>query len=395
MRSNLKRSLVFAFLLLAVYSCKKDETPSTPASQTVAQIVFTSDIHYGQDRMFRGAMVHADVVNHEFVKQINRVPAFTFPNDGGLNAGKLVGAIDELIITGDITTKQAVGPPSVQSATLSWGQFNEEFINGITLKNAASQNAGLWLTPGNHDVTNAIGNWAPMNPLTDPDAMVNIYNMMLAPANPVTNSTYNYTTDKINYSREIVGVHCMFINMWPDSVARIWMESDLSKVSSTTPVLLFTHDQPDIEAKHLTNPNGNHGINATDKFENVVAEVCKDGANYKVLSTIEQRNFVAFLQAHKNIKAYFHGNENYNEFYTYTGPDNTISLPVFRVDSPTKGMISGSEAPDGIGDETKLSFQVIVIDGASKKITVRECLWNTAGAASPLVWGTNSTISLN
>ena len=188
---------------------------------------------------------------------------------------------------------------------------------------------------------------------------------------------------------------CIRDSMWPDSVARIWMESDLSKVSSTTPVLLFTHDQPDIEAKHLTNPNGNHGINATDKFENVVAEVFKDGATYQVPSIIEQRNFVAFLQAHKNIMAYFHGNENYNEFYTYTGPDNTISLHSFRVDSPTKGMISGPEAPDGIGDETKLSFQVIVIDGASKKITVRECLWNTAGAASPLVWGTNSTISLN
>lgn len=101
--------------------------------------------------------------------------------------------------------------------------------------------------------------------------------MMLSPATPLTNSTCNYTADKINYSKDIVGVHCMLVNIWPDSVARIWMESDLSKVSSTTPVILFTHDPPDIEAKHLTNPNGDHDINATDKFENVVAEVCKDG----------------------------------------------------------------------------------------------------------------------
>ncbi|MCX6267679.1 MAG: hypothetical protein NTW16_10025 [Bacteroidetes bacterium] len=38
---------------------------------------------------------------------------------------------------------------------------------------------------------------------------------------------------------------------------------------------------------------------------------------------------------------------------------------------------------------------VIGIDGTSKRLTVRECLWNTAGAASPLVWGTSLTITLN
>jgi hypothetical protein len=60
-----------------------------------------------------------------------------------------------------------------------------------------------------------------------------------------------------------------------------------------------------------------------------------------------------------------------------------------------KGTISGLEAADEIGDETKLSFQTIVIDGDSKTMTVRECLWNTSGATSPLVWGETSTISLN
>ena len=391
----MKKSLFFAFLLVAFYSCKKDETPSSIGNQTVAQIVVTADIHYGSERMFRGALVNADVVNNAFVKQINRVSEITFPNDGGVNAGKQVGEIEDLIITGDITTKQVVGPPSVQSATLSWDQFSEHFIKGITLKNGASQNTGLWLTPGNHDVTNAIGIWYPMIPQTDPDAMVNIYNMMLSPANPLLNSTYNYTTDKINYSRDIAGVHCVFVNIWPDSVARVWMESDLSKVSSSIPVILFTHDQPAIDAVHLTNPNGDHTVNAIDKFENVVAEVCKDGGTYQGPSTIEQRNFVAFLQAHKNVKAYFHGHHNFNQFYTYKGPDSTISLPIFRIDSPMKGMISGTEAPDGIGDETKLSFQVIVIDGVSKRLTVRECLWNTAGITSPLLWGKSVTISLN
>lgn len=96
----MKKSLLFAFLLVAFYSCKKDETPSSTANQTVAQIVVTADVHYGADRMFRGAMVDAGVVNSELVKQINRLPAFSFPNDGGVNAGKPIGEIDELIIAG-------------------------------------------------------------------------------------------------------------------------------------------------------------------------------------------------------------------------------------------------------------------------------------------------------
>ena len=52
---------------------------------------------------------------------------------------------------------------------------------------------------------------------------------------------------------------------------------------------------------------------------------------------IEQRGFVKFLKLHPNIKAYFHGNSNWNEFYVYHGPDNDVNLNVFRVDSPMKG----------------------------------------------------------
>jgi hypothetical protein len=97
---------------------------------------------------------------------------------------------------------------------------------------------------------------------------------------------------------------------------------------------------------------------------------------------------VAWLKLHKNIVAYFHGNDNRNEFYTYTGPDNDISLNVFRVDSPMKGTISGIDATDGKGDPTKLSFQVITIDSAKNSMTVREYLWNTR------TWGVSTTVSL-
>jgi hypothetical protein len=218
---------------------------------------------------------------------------------------------------------------------------------------------------------------------------------MLTPASPKSKTSYNYSYDKINYSTDLSGVHLMFINIWPDSVARIWMEQDLAKKSPDMPTIIFTHDQPECEAKHFSNPNGTHNINSTDKFENMVTERLKDGKTTSAATTLEQKNLVSFFKAHTNIKAYFHGNDNRNEFYSYKGPDNDIDIKAFRVDSPMKGTISGIDAPDGIGDETKLSFQVIVIDEATKTLTVRECLWNTAGPNSQLTWGINSTISLN
>jgi hypothetical protein len=392
MKTVMLRSSFILLSLLMLNSCLKDEN----SESTIAQIVFTSDLHYGITRNFRGATnVDASVVNKELVKQINKVPSETFPSDGGVNSGKIIGNIDYLIIAGDITNRQQTGTPNIQSATASWAQFNTDYINGITLKKENGLKTDFLLECGNHDVSNAIGYTKTMNPITDPAAMVNIYNLMLSPSTPKTSSTYNYNTDKINYSKDVVGVHLMFIDMWPDSAARIWINQDLASVSSSTPVVIFTHDQPECESKHFTNPNGTHNINSTDKFENMVPERLKDGKTTSAPTTLEQKNLVAFLKAHTNIKAYFHGNDNRNEFYAFKGPDNDINLNSFRVDSPMKGTISGIDAADGIGDEKKLSFQIIVIDGKSKTLTVRECLWNTTGATSPLTWGINSTISLN
>ncbi len=389
MKTIMLRTSFFVLSVLMLNSCKKDENTESK----IAQIVFTSDQHYGLTRNFRGVTnVDASVVNKELVKQINNVPSATFPGDGGVNAGMKIGSIDYVIITGDITSREAA---PVQSATASWAQFNSDYLNGITLKNKNNQKTEFFLAPGNHDVSNAIGYYKTMTPTTDPASMVNIYNYMLAPVALKTSSTYNYTTDKVNYSKDVVGVHFMFINMWPDSAAQVWMKTDLANVSSATPVVIFTHDQPECEAKHFTNPNGTHNINATDKFENMVPEVMKDGKTTSAATTLEQKGFVTFLKAHTNIKAYFHGNDNRNEFYIYKGPDNDMNIKAFRVDSPVKGTISGIDAADGIGDETKVSFQVIAIDGTSKNLTVREVLWNTSGANSQLVWGASSTISLN
>ena len=375
-------SFNFSFILLffvSVQSCKQGEA-SVPIQLSdttqIAQLVFTADLHYGLTRVFRGSIVNSNIVNEAMVKQINALPTAVFPTDGGINAGKAIGFVDYIAIGGDITNRQQSG---IQSATVSWAQFDADYLKGITLKNKNNQQAGFLLTCGNHDVSNAIGFYKTMTPAIDNSAMVNIYNLMLKPTIPETPSSYNYNTDKPNYSENVVGVHLMFVTMWPDSANRVWMEKDLANVSSSTPVMVFTHDPVAGEPSHFTNPLGNHGL--TSDYENEIEE------RFKGMLSL-QKEFAAFLKVHKNIKAYFHGHTNYNEYYTFVGPDGDLNLHVYRVDSPLKGEISGT-------DDTQLSFQVLSIDGNTKTLTVRECLWNSSGTASNIKWGTSSTVSLN
>lgn len=376
--------IIFAFaLLLLVNTVSFSQDTATH----ILQIVFTSDAHYGIERqLFKGQEnVPSYLVNAAMVAAINSLPNVVLPNDKGVNTGKKIGGIDYLIQTGDIANRQEI---PYQSATTSWSQFVKNYIDGVTLTNNSKLKTGLLIVPGNHDVSNAIGFSKPMQPLADAASMVGIYNLMMHPSNPKTNGNYNYATDKINFSRDIQGIHFMFLNVWPDSANRIWMQQDLSVVSSQTPVIIFTHDQPECQGKHFTNPNGKHDINDKDKFENLLTEVFKE-ATSKSSTNIEQLGFVAFLKQHPNIKAYFHGNTNYNEFYTYKGPDNDVALPCFRVDSPIKGKYSAD-------DETKLSFQFITIDTQLKILTVRECLWNTnpSNKATNIAWGSAKTINL-
>jgi hypothetical protein len=178
----------------------------------------------------------------------------------------------------------------------------------------------------------------------------------------------------------------MFVNCWPDSLEQGWMDQQLKGIGE--PVLLFAHSIPDVEARFFTNPNGNHTINATDKFENLLPEVCQDGRTLKDSTGIEQRGLVSFLQHHPEIKAYFHGHNNYTEYYRWKGPDKNISLPCFRVDSPMKGKLSSK-------DETLLSFELITIDAHKRTMTVRECRWNTLPKdATVLKWGKTRTMRL-
>ncbi|MEI7673067.1 MAG: metallophosphoesterase, partial [Deltaproteobacteria bacterium] len=356
------------------------------------QFIFTSDPHYGITRdnfpVIGAPKANAQTVNAAMVEAMNSLPSATLPcNDNkGVNACRSVGAIDFIANTGDIANRMEVSA-KVQSAANSWRQFETDYINGLTLKDKNGNKAPLFLVPGNHDITNAIGFYKTMNPLKDATSSAQIFNRMMNPATFRTKDTYDYAVDKVFYSKEVGGVHFLFISIWPDSVARAWMETDLAKVAAAMPVVIFTHDEPSSESKHFTNPNGTNDINGKYKFENLLADkffdsmTINDAAGNPVPTVIEQRALVAFLKAHKNIVAYFHGIDHINGAFTYTGPDNDISLNVFSVDSPMKGTVSA-------GDPTKLTFKVVSIDPDVKNMTVRDYQWNTK------TWGAATTISL-
>ena len=394
--NSVYKKMTFITVLVSVilfFSCdKKTATVVTPppAANNIVQFVFTSDQHYGLTKTsFQGASgVDARIVNATLVAKINSLPLVNFPNDGGVKAGQSIRFMDYVISAGDIANREETG---IQAATNSWNQFVNDYVNGITLKDQSNNKTTLCVVPGNHDVSNAIGYYKSMLPPIDTQSMIGMYNLMLNPAVPKTLATFNYTTDKVHYSKDLMGIHFMFLNLWPDSSERVWMTNDLAYVNTTTPVFLFAHSIPDVEARFFTNPNGSNNINATDKFENPVPEKLKDGAlTINDPAVIEQRAFVNFLKSHTNIKAYFHGHSNFSQYYTWQGPDNNIALNCIRADSPMKGALS-------VGDETKLSFQVVAIDMTTKNITVRECQYNPipANPAAAVSWGGSVTFSLN
>lgn len=378
----------FAVVLLIFFNWTYKAGAQVKKSSHNLQFIFTSDAHYGIERAtFRGKkFVDGHVVNAALIEKINSLPSVIFPLDKGVASGQIVGTVDFVIEGGDIANRMELPH---QSAAKSWMQFETDYVKGLTLKNYLGQSAELLIIPGNHDITNAIGFYKPMKPNTDATSMANIYNLMMKPTLHRTKETYDYKKDKINFSKDINGIHLMFITLWPDSSQRIWMEKDLKRISKKTPVFIFAHDQPECEAKHFSNPIAN-AFNTADKFENLLPENYKD----EVLVTaagrntnLEQKGWINFLKRHRNIKAYFHGNSNWNQFYEYRGLNKDVCLKAFRVDSPMKGKYSAE-------DETKLSFQVITIDPVSHLMTVRECLWNTEPdkLLCPLKWGNSKTI---
>lgn len=389
-KPNKLKKLILAFVAYWLSTTTTVNAQHGSKSQIV-NILFTSDVHYGLSKQnFRGeSNVDAQKVNVAMIAAMNTIPTQTLPAGNGVGSQQKVDAIDYLVETGDIANRMDI---PIQTASLSWQQFKHDYYGLLKLKDHQGLPSKILLVPGNHDIANAIGFYKPMYPLTDPSSMVNIYNLMMKPKKPVSNNNYNYATQKVNYSLNISNIHFMFITLWPDSAERVWMEKDLQNVRKDMPVIIFTHDPPIADPTHFTNPTPPFGILPNDKFENLLAEHYKE--NNSVLlkgegTDIEQRGFVSFLKAHKNIKAYFHGHSNWNEFYNYHGPENDVDLNVFRVDSPMKGRFS-------LKDETKLSFQLISIEPSTLNLTVRECFWNTDPSKSipNVVFGDSKTIAL-
>ncbi len=93
--------------------------------------------------------------------------------------------------------------------------------------------------------------------------------------------------------------------------------------------------------------NGKRDINPVDQYENLLDDTFTD-------ATSQQKGWTDFVRAHSNITAYFHGHVT-DQFYDWTGPNHTVALHAFRVDSPMKGKLS-------YPDESKLSFQIATID---------------------------------
>jgi hypothetical protein len=247
---KLNFSKIFTFIISFAFSSGLFKAFS---QQNIIQFIYTSDAHYGLSRpKFMGdTNVSAHEVNGAMIDQMNTIPSLILPADGGVNAGNKAGAVDYVIQTGDIANRMEL---PYQSAAVSWQQFEADYLHKVKLVAHNGKMAQLLIVPGNHDISNAVGFYKPMRPLTDPSALVGIYNLMLKPAVPKTNQDYNYHTDKINYSKNIQGIHFMFITLWPDSAERIWMEQDLKTVARNTPVIIFTHDQPTCEANILLIP---------------------------------------------------------------------------------------------------------------------------------------------
>lgn len=353
-----KVSLLILFLLGVQLLCARQ-----------IRFVFVSDLHYGLTREFRGREgVSSDEVCRTMADSLLALQDRCFPDDGGVGARERVGAFDFVVCGGDIANRMEEG---VQPAAASWTQFERTWY--------APHFPILYVLPGNHDISNAIGYTRPLSPARDATSIAQIYNRTMHPAEPATDDTYDYARDRIRGVFVCEGIGFAFAGMWPDSQMRAWLDGQLC---DSIPCLLFSHAEPEMEAKRFTNPYGDHSINRTDGFENLVCDTCSVGRKEKPLR--EYRDMAAFLRRHAEVKAWFHGHTNYNEYYRWLGPDGDLDLPVFRVDSPMKGEVSE-------GDESQLSFQVVTVDPEMRRMTVREYRWNSTGAA---MWGASRTVDL-
>ena len=291
------------------------------AASTI-QFVFTSDAHYGlAHAAFRGA------IECQRARCVNR-------RAGGGDQPRRRRSTSSSRAATSPTARKRPGRPDSERRRLVVSVC-ADYFDGLTVNDADGRRAAALVVPGNHEASNAVGFYKPMTPPIDKTSMVEIYNRMMLPAAPKTAASYTTpaTACCIRTRRRPA---LRFIRSGRTRPSRRWLEHDLARVDRSTPVVLFVHDQPEAHAKHFTNPNAPHDINATDKFENLLADTSPtDRRSSRRRSPSSATSSVP--RTHRNITAYFHGNSNWNEFYEWTGPSQTLGLHMFRVDSPMKG----------------------------------------------------------
>lgn len=369
---NFKSKHFFALLFISFTVIAKSE---------VIHVLYSSDSHYGAMCKFRGEVnVPCYRVNLEMLSKMNLIPFQKLPDDNGVGAGEIVGAVEMIINTGDVTNRMQ---RDIQDATTSWFEFQRDWFGFLDIKRIDGAKAPVYVIPGNHDVSNAIGHYAISR--TDATGMAAMYNEMMHPAEPRTADAYDYATDKIHFAIESYGIRFLFINMWPDHNERLWVDSLLRQVSVKMPVLMFAHDEPNVVARHFINPNPPHDINNKDRFENLLADTC-EVKYFKGDISQTYRGLGRYFRENSIIKGYFHGHNNYNEFYDFKDDTGNPVIPCFRVDAPVKTAYPGT-------DETQLSFMLISIDTENYRLTARECLWNRP--EQPIVFGQYRTIDLS
>jgi 3',5'-cyclic AMP phosphodiesterase CpdA len=162
-------------------------TAAAPRAVTV-QFVFTSDAHYGITRpAFRGGRnVDAQAVNRALVSSINQLATASFPADGGLGANAPVGGIDFVVEGGDVSNREEiVDGRAIERSELTWREFRDDY-GELKLTDRHKDPTQLFVVPGNHEASDAVGFYKPMAPATDPSALIAAYNLIMKPAVPLT-----------------------------------------------------------------------------------------------------------------------------------------------------------------------------------------------------------------
>ena len=234
------------FIGILLWSGSRDAA----AQGRILRFVYCSDLHYGLEREFRGGRATSSEVNRAMLEAFPMLEEALLPEDGGVLAGEAFGEADFVVCTGDIANRMQDG---VQTAAESWAEFERDWLGALDVP--------LYLVPGNHDISNAIGYPKGLEPGLDATAAAEIYNRAMQPDTLRSAATFDYSRDKVHYVVDCGGLRLVFVGMWLDAGMRAWFDREVA-VDSLTPVFVFTHDPPNADTKHFTNPRGDHSINA-------------------------------------------------------------------------------------------------------------------------------------